>query len=334
MGNKAIAPHIISPLSHTLPLDDKEQDYFLLAQSPVSNKLQKKLTKQMKPAQLDLLGNGAIEEADFKLFICGYDELKSGVNQSAAMLLDALMIKATHDGLQSTLVNLPLKDYMAIRGLKDEKETRIQVKKDINALERVSFGYKGIGKNRGAWLKVSIAGGTVGQIKNGDIIFRFNQDFFDSFRVSDTNKYLYMCFPREALQGNIKHHPHTYWLGRKISEHKRMNAGKSNENIIGVKTLIEACPDFPTYEEVANGNRHLTERIIDPFERDMDVLSPSLKWEYTNAKEPPKDYKSFISSTVTICWEHYTDKKKLVAGKVERAKRQSNSKKKSSKADS
>jgi hypothetical protein len=79
---------------------------------------------------------------------------------------------------------------MDMRDLRDEKETRIQVRRDIDALERVSFEYRGIGKQRGAWLKVSIAGGTVGQVKNGDIIFRFNQDFFDSYRIGSENKYL------------------------------------------------------------------------------------------------------------------------------------------------
>jgi len=280
------------------------------------------------PAQFDLFGNGTVASSDFRLFIRGYQELINGVNQSAAMLLDSLMITATHDGLQSTLVNLPLKEYMNMRGLKDEQETRAQVKRDIDALERVSFEYKGTGKQCGAWLKVSIAGGTVGQIKNGDIIFRFNQDFFDSFRVSEKTRYLYMYFPREALQGNIRQHPHKYWLARKISEHKRMNLGKPNEDIIGVDTLIAACPNMPTYEEVMAGSRHVTKLIIEPFERDMDELNPSLSWHYTDSEEGPQDYQSFMAATVTIQWHYYPNTMKLEDGKAKRKKKQNDYKKK------
>ena len=310
---ESLAKVVIAPDTRPHGLEE-QKDFYLLAQSHSSNKLAKQLTKHIAdPAQFDFYGNGAIIDKDFKLFIRGYRELVNGVNQSAAMLLDSLMIAATENGLQSTLITLPLREYMDIRELKDEKEIRAQVKRDIDALERVSFEYKGLGKNKGAWLKVSIAGGTVGQIKNGDIIFRFNQDFFDSFRVG-TNRYIFMYFPREALRGNIKQHPHKYWLARKIAEHKRMNLGKGNEDIISVKTLIDACPHFPSY------TRRVTERIINPFERDMDELNESLSWHYTDIEETPKDYQTFINATVTINWKYYPDTKKIEDGKAKRAR--------------
>ena len=307
-----------------------EQDgYYLLAQSHATNKLQKKLTERLNnETQIDLFGNGSIISKDFKLFIKGYSELLNGVNQSAAMLLDSLMIKATEIGLQDTLIKLPLKEYMAMRGLKDQKETRRQVKEDISAIERISFEYKGTGKQRGAWFSVSIYGGTKGQIKNGDIIFRFNQDFYDSFKAGDGNRYLYMYFPREALQGNIKYNPWKYWLARKISEHKRMNIGKPNENVIGIKTLINACPNFPTYEEIIKGARQVSKRIIEPFERDLDALSPSLSWEYQNLQASPNNYTDFINENIVIHWRAYPLLPQIEAGKRKRAARQQSAKNK------
>ena len=320
------APQI---LKQPIATEPPKEGFYLLAQSHSSNKLSKKLTERMAdPAQFDLYGNGSITEKDFRLFIKGYAQLVNGVKQSAAMLLDSLMIAATENGLQDTLVTLPLRQYMDMRELSDEKEIRKQIKSDIDALERISFEYKGIGKQRGAWLKVSIAGGTVGQIKNGDIIFRFNQDFFESFKVGAGNRYLYMYFPREALQGNIRANPWKYWLARKISEHKRMNIGKPNEDVIGVQTLIDACPNFPTYEEVMRGNRNVTARIIDPFERDLDALSPTLSWEYQGLEENPESYQEFIAANVVIHWSAYPDTPRLEAGKKKRAKRQQADKKK------
>ena len=308
--------------SQQVVFDLGKDPFYLLAQSAASNKLQKKLTERItNPAQLDFFGAGHIESKDFKLHIHLYDKLPNGVNQSAARLLDSLMIQATSEGLKDTLINLPLKDYMTMRDLSDEKTTRAQIKEDIFALEHTSFEYRGTaGKARGAWLRISIAGGTVGQIKNGDIIFRFNQDFYDSFKASDTGKYMYMYFPREALRASIKQRPYTYWLARKIAEHKRINLGKPNADIIGVKTLIDACPNFPTYDAVMRGDRHVTERIIEPFERDMDEINESLSWQYANGQ--PTDYKTFLESNVLITWKYYPDTKTIEVGRAAHEKKQ------------
>lgn len=299
------------------------EGFYLLAQGQASNKLSKKLTERMAgTTQIDIYGNGRIIEKDFRLFVKSYNELINGVPETAARLLDSLMISATRNGLQNTLVTLPIKEYLDMRGLKDEKEIREQVKGDIDALERISFEYKGTGKNQGAWLKVSISGGTVGQIKNGDIVFRLNQDFIDSFKVGEGNRFLYMYFPREALTGSVKVNPWKYYLGRKISEHKRMNIGKPNADTISVQTLIDACPNYPTYEKVMQGDRAISRRIIEPFERDLDALSPSILWEYQGLPESPKSYQDFINANIVIHWSAYPDTAELEAGKKQRAKKQ------------
>jgi hypothetical protein len=295
----------------------KKDDYHKLARSLPSSELSRTLTA---PAQVDLLtGEGSIINEDFKLFIKGYNELPQGVKQSAAKLLDALMITATEEGLQDTLVRLPLKRFMSMLGLTDEKEARTQVKLNIDALERISFLYRGTGKSRGEWLKVSIAGGTVGQIKNGDIIFRFNQDYFDSYKAGNF-RYMFMYFPREALQGSIRANPWKYYLGRKISEHKSINRWKDNQDIIGVDTLIKACPGYTTYEDVMKGSGNVKDRIIEPFERDMTALSPTITWEYQGG-ERPAGYHEFMAANVVIHWSGYPVSARRVESAEERAAR-------------
>jgi hypothetical protein len=301
---------------------EENEHYYPLAQSHASNQLQKKITSKVvdEEEHIDLVGTGTIFFDDFRLHIKGYTELENSIHQSAAMLLDSLMITATQNGLQDTLVKLPLKKYMLMRRLKCAKEARVQVRRDIDALERVSFEYKGKGKQKDTWLRVYISGGTAGQIENGDIIFRFNQDFFDSFRVSVKNKYLYMYFPKEALQGNIRRHPHKYWLARKISEHKRMNIGKKNENILSVKTLVKSCPSLPKEEDVESSGRGFTQRIREPFERDMNEFNKSLSWHYINGKTP-QTFKTFMCSSITIDWKDYPDTTQLETKKAKRAKK-------------
>jgi len=311
-------PRAIKPISQPLPLIDKEQDYYLLVQSQSSNNLAKKLTaKIVDPAQLDLYGNGRVETKDFRLFIRGYQELVSGINTSASKLLDSLLITATASGLNDTTVRLPLKEYMKMRGLKDERRTREQVKRDIEALKRISFEYIGQGKAKGNWLNVTLAGEMSGII-NSIIIFQFGVSFYNSLKISESD-YLFMYFPKEALRLNDNANPHSYFFARRISAHKRMNIGKTNEDIIGVNTLIEASPYFPSYDEVKRLGGHIAQRMIDPFERDMDALSENFLWEYVGNQ--PNTYQEFIDSSIHIIWSNYPDTNKLEEEKAKRSKR-------------
>ena len=62
-----------------------------------------------------------------------------------------------------------------------------------------------------------------------------------------------------------------HYILRRMAEHKYMNAGKSNENTIAIRTLVEACDDLPTEEEVRNStDRHLSKRIARPFMDDLE----------------------------------------------------------------
>lgn len=303
--------------------DIKKNKYFIIAQSAATNALAKQITVKITDAmQLDLSGNAEIIGPSLKLFILGYRNLiaKGGINQSAARLLDCLVIIATTQGLQNTIIRLPLKEYMSMRGISDVKEARAQVNRDLDALWRVSFEYKGIGKHRNEWFKARLCD-AVGVIKNGDIVFSFAPTFFNSLKINDNGSSAFMHFPREALTKSIKYNPYSYCLARKMAEHKRMNRGRPNENIISVKTLIEACPNFPTYQEVAAGNRGIAQRIIAPFERDMDALTETISWHYADIAESPTDYASFIAATIVISWKNYPNTGKLAGQKNRREKK-------------
>jgi len=321
MSNKALEvliPSSVKPYDIDIYMPKAETNFYVLAQSHSSNNLARKLTsKIIDSAQMDLYGNGRIESKDFKLFIRGYAELVNGINTSASKLLDSLLITATANGLNDTIVRLPLKEYMQMRNLKDEKETRKQVKRDIDALKRVSFEYVGQGKTKGNWLNVTLAGEISGII-NGIIIFQFGLSFYNSLKINES-EYLFMYFPKEALRLNDNANPYSYFFARKISAHKRMNIGKPNENIIRVHTLIEECKNFPTYYQVKALGGAVTKRMIDPFERDMDALSEAFGWEYIGNQ--PSTYQDFIDSIVRIIWLNYPNLNKLEKERTKRKKR-------------
>lgn len=225
-------------------------------------------------------------------------------------LLDALTVQFTENGSNSTLIQLPLKDYMNKCGLKDVKSARKQVKIELDNLYRLSIEWhdKENGKNKD-YAKTRICD-SVG-IKNGKILFNLTPAFY-----SYLSKTHIMPYPKQLYKINAQYNPHSYYFLRKISEHKNMNSGKKNEDIISVKTLLEAAPLLPTYKEVMAGDKHIQQRIIDPFERDMDKLFETLSWEYAHRngialKEEElsnMSYDIFSKLMIKTTWKKYPER--------------------------
>ena len=100
-----------------------------------------------------------------------------------------------------------------------------------------------------------------------------------------------------------------------------MNRNKSNENRIRVSTLINAAPLLASYDEVSKGGRQVRQRIIDPFERDMNALQgKGVRWQYIDPenKDQPlnKDqveglsYLEWEALIIDIEWEYYPTRPK------------------------
>ena len=134
-----------------------------------------------------------------------------------------------------------------------------------------------------------------------------------------------MPYPAQLQTLNSKRNPNSYYLLRKIAEHKNMNIGKKNENIIAVKTLLSVAQFIPTYEEVMTADRHLDQRIIKPFERDMDALEATLTWNYCHSLDQPltgeeldaMSYATFEGLLIHIKWISYPDQTARLERKAE-----------------
>lgn len=273
--------------------------YLKLPQSVNTNKLSRKLAAR-KDIQVMLNDTATlVDDKDFKLYVENFSGYIA--NTSAVKLLDAVIMNCITN--KTLLARIRLKDYMELRGLSDEKTARKQILADMKALKKVTIEYKGIGKRRGDFIIAGLYGGW-GGIYNGIIEFRITPELLASIPQQQ-----YMYIPREYFATNDKYNPHTAYFIRRIAEHKRMNLGKPNENIISVKTLIDASPLFPKYEEVYY---QFTQKILEPFERDMDAIY-SFKWHYEGNE--PENYNEFITSNVVITWGNYPDVTKLRAAK-------------------
>lgn len=259
-------------------------------------------------------GTATIKSGDVTYYLTHYSDI-TDPRTSTYQLLDALTEILTDTGAREPAVEMPITEYMEKRGLKDYKETRKQVEQDLETLFNASMSFR---ENRNGKeqnfmdMRICDAKG----IKNGVIQFSFGSTFFSLLRT-------YAVMPNHPLLYRIngKRNPYSYFLLRKLLEHKNMNAGKKNENVIAVKTLLKACEGLPTRAEIEATDRHYDTRIIKPFERDLDALESALTWEYCHRNgEPLTDeelssytYDDFESFLILTTWKDYPDQTQRLA---------------------
>jgi hypothetical protein len=297
MNNKDITPlkRILNLPPSNFP-EPKPSEFYNMQQGQVQSLIYKGINS---PAQIDLFtGEGTVEEKGQKIYFKDYEDLIGKIGPTAKLLYIALSIEVANSN--SNAIRLPLDKYMEMRGLKDKKTARKQVKEDLKTLAsiRVEFKEKRKGK-QGDFLNIRLSGGTEG-IVNGVIIFNFNTDYVSYIKRSGAPP-----LPKGLLFLNQQNNPYSSDFLYRITNHKIMNRTKSNEDIIGVKTLLDAAPQMPKYEDIKDSGR-ISQRIIEPFERDMDALNKTIKWHYCGPRgeqtEGPANYEEFIAALVKITW--------------------------------
>jgi len=306
-------------------MNNKEQNTLPVVQPSVSNQFKEQANKEFytahqgqatsiiikginSPVKLDLFsGNGTVTDQDKKLIFENYVDIMKGIKLTAKQLFTALIIEATEGKTTNSTVKLPIEKYMKMRGLKNIKETRKQVKADLKVLKTVRIEWREKRKKQsGSYLNIYLFGGTEG-IKNGVIEFKFNTDFFNCLKG-----YNIAPLSKEILKINDKYNPNSFYFSERIGTHKNMNYYKSNADIIGVKTLLESTSELPKYEDIKETGE-ITRRIIDPFERDMDaMINP--KWNYCGTNgvqiDAPEGYKEFEKALIKLTWINYPIREK------------------------
>lgn len=260
--------------------------------------------------------------------------LLPGLRASAYQLLDAFVKRYTDNGSRNPSVTLNLDEYMTARGLTDRKKAKEQAVADMKVLRFSSVAWEEKhGKKTVSFEFMNLA--DRGKIsRDGVMSFTFGATFH-----SILSEYPLMPYPDFLQRINSKNNPNSYFFGRKIAEHKRMNAGKPNADIISVETLLSVARSIPSYEKVMQGNRNITARIIEPFERDMDALAPDITWEYCKKSNSPlseeelssMNYALFSSLLVHFTLNEYPDQSKLIekrAAALEAAKQPAKKRKK------
>lgn len=299
---------------------DATMPYGYLHQGPLTNALPMVRSQEAISTIDEITGTVKFEIDSYSLQLPkGYPQER--IRQSLFNLFDFLVEVYTSKGARSAVIETTLDEYMQIRGLSDRKVAYAVTSEDLETLNAASIRFlerysrKAGSKELPGFLSVRLTR-AVGINKRGAIVCTL-----DDATHAILAQYPTMIFPHELYKLNAKHNPHSRAFLRKIAEHKRMNAGKKNEDIISVKTLLKAS-SLPTYKSITEGARQVTKRIIDPFERDMNALE-SIKWEYCHKNGEPLtqeeldkfDYSIFSECNIKITWVNYPQQGNLIAAK-------------------
>lgn len=322
------------PKKNSFPLSlfsTASESFSMIRQGPATNQLSRVSVKKNEPLKLDDYTGRSTVKHDQITVSFSTSSLARDMRPSTQMLLDTLIGIATETGVSSNVVTLMLDEYMGLRGLRDRKSARAQVKKDLDVIFDALISFEG-GKGKDApFLNMRICE-AMGIDTKGQITVSFAPTFFGMI-----SQYPVMPYSKDLLKINSNKSPFAYGLGRKILELKNMNAGKPSEDIISVKTLLKAAPGLPSYREVMATDRHLTKRIIQPFMDNLDACDALFSWEFCHSKGAPlndselenMDYAIFERLYVHIFWRNYPSQAlRLEARKAMAAKKPRASKKK------
>lgn len=184
-------------------------------------------------------------------------------------------------------IEITLKDYMQLTGLKDVKNAREHLKEaflllggeitciDENEVKTTKKGKKTIKEK--AVVRIAIIDKI--SLGNGRMTVSFSKSYIDYLR----KKYL-KDFKADIFKINTQYNQNSLQLIYRMVVHYNENVEtKSNQEIIGVKTLIDALPNLITFEKVKGLNRNYKHHIIEKFEKDMNELVRTgllQSWEY------------------------------------------------------
>lgn len=329
--NEQASTNTATKLEPKLEPEATPANYGIIKQGVETNKLSKVVinTKNTKSDPKTGIATYKYDD-DFSIFIADFNDLK-GFRTSTSQLLDALTMAYTQSGTNNPIVSLSITDYMELRDLKDRKSARKQINEDLDTLYMASINYRRINvkdnepeENKKDYMEARVI--QKRGIVKGNIIVTFADDYkalLDSYTI--------MAYPEELYKINGHYNPYSFYLLRRILEHKNMNVGKKNENRISVDTLLKACPNMPTYIEVMNTDRAVNRRIIEPFERDLDAeeVSEVIRWNYCHKNGKPltdkeltsMDYNLFQSLLIEFEFKNYPSQVKRLNKKYSKKSR-------------
>lgn len=162
-------------------------------------------------------------------------------------------------------IDFSVKDYMVRCGLKDRKQARKQLERDLFALLSVVYTSP---RGRAAILDSF-------DMHHGRVYMTLSQGFVDEMAKQD-----YFLLPMEYYSLDRQRYNYAPALLYYMVMLKYLNSKKSNKNRISIRSLLSHAK-FPNIEEVrATRNNSIKGRIVEPFFRNLNALSSVARFKF------------------------------------------------------
>lgn len=229
-------------------------------------------------------------------------------------LLRQINYKSYQDSHANKEVVITLDEFMELRGLSDRKEARKQFTKVIDDLFNLSCKTKNSKYGEIRYVQNKPV------IKNSQVSFALSDFYLAALIYYSSISLLPTSFMRIDGRGS-----NAYKIAVYLSDHKRRNLNKSNENKVTIAKLLEitSLPDAKTIEP-----NHYKQQIIDPFFAALEKAKSTGEFTYTlsrrgddacNTVEAHYDYNYFITCTVNVQWLKEPDYTQLRERKAKEA---------------
>lgn len=237
------------------------------------------------------------------------------VTQSMHQLLDYIIILFNLGGCNDSEVVIDISIYTKLRGLTSDVKVADQVKKSLDKLSNICISYSPISKvsktNKKYEMKETKIISDIFKKRKGRIKVKLTDEFAEVI-----SGFPIMQYSNKLFEFNEKENPNSYYLLKRLLWHRNINHNHANPEIISVKNLVEACPNLVKYDDIVNAGQ-IRQRIIDPFERDLNNLSEVLTWSYEYNKSlisieelHTLNFDKFIELKIHVYWRNYPIEKK------------------------
>jgi hypothetical protein len=237
------------------------------------------------------------------------NHLETSFDVVTLQFIDMLIVEYNNMGRNNATINISLETYMNRRGISAPNKARVQVKRILKNLSNIRLEYD-LGNESRKKTKLRIYDMRIlsdeGTIRNSTITTKLSDDFCRLIR-----EFKIMQFPTKLYTFNENENPHSYYLLKKLAWHKNINFNHDNADTLTVRKLIEVCPQLPSYDSIVKTGQ-IKQRIMEPFNRDMNAFSDVLTWDYYQDNMPISkeqainmDYFSFIQLKIKVTWIDY-----------------------------
>lgn len=225
---------------------------------------------------------------------------KLNLAPSTMQLLLYILVKASALNLNENnrQVSISLAEYLKLSKKNNEISGRRKIHEDLSKIRSLHIRFRDNERQKD-FLDMNLFSVIEGKFQGGEITTTFTPEF-----ISYYNALPKMYLPNKIFEIDTRYNPNAFYILLTLSYFYNVNKNnKERSNTIPIKTLINYCPKLPNdYLEIKKSGQSY-QRIIKPFERDMQAISNIIDWYYLDLfgnvqQMGKKSLNSFLESKI------------------------------------